>query len=71
MFFKPPWPQRKGGLKKVRLNQTRELDCKTMSVVEIFNLMENETEEQLKQRIDLIKEKFLLFFNLFSGWDSI
>jgi len=34
----PPWPQSKGGLRKTRPNQGRELDYATMSMEEIDNL---------------------------------
>lgn len=38
----PPWPQKKGGLRKVRANQGRELDYQTMSVESIFELLDKE-----------------------------
>lgn len=38
----PPWPKRKGGLRQVRPNQTRELEYKTMDVVSIFNLLDTD-----------------------------
>jgi len=37
----PPWPNRKGGLRKERPNQNRELDYKTMSVKDIFDLLDS------------------------------
>lgn len=36
----PPWPQRKGGLRKVAPNQTRQLDYSTMPVDDIFVLLD-------------------------------
>jgi len=36
----PPWPKKKGGLRKVTPNQTRELDYSTMSVGAIFRLLD-------------------------------
>jgi N6-adenosine-specific RNA methylase IME4 len=38
----PPWPKRKGGLRKVTPNQTRYLDYPTMSVPDIFALLDAE-----------------------------
>lgn len=38
----PPWPQKKGGLRKVAPNQTRNLDYDTMPVKEIFALLDSE-----------------------------
>lgn len=38
----PPWPKKKGGIRKVRPNQERSLDYKTMSVLEIFELLDRE-----------------------------
>lgn len=38
----PPWPKRKGGIRKTNPNQTRELDYKTMSLDEIFSLLDQE-----------------------------
>lgn len=38
----PPWPKRKGGTRKVRPTQGRELDYDTMSVCEIFELLDRE-----------------------------
>lgn len=35
----PPWPKRKGGLRSVTPNQTRELDYATMRVEDIFTLL--------------------------------
>jgi len=37
----PPWPKKKGGLRESRPNQGKELDYKTMSVYEIFQLLHN------------------------------
>mgnify|MGYP001368749476 CR=1 FL=1 len=36
----PPWPKRKGNIRKVRPNQTRNLDYKTLSEPEIFTLLD-------------------------------
>ena len=38
----PPWPQRKGGLRASRPKQTRSLDYTTLSVDEIFALLDSE-----------------------------
>ena len=38
----PAWRQRKGGLRKSRGNQGRELDYVTMEVPEIFGLLDRE-----------------------------
>ncbi len=38
----PPWPKKKGGIKKVRPNQGRELDYSTMSVSDIFDLLDRD-----------------------------
>lgn len=38
----PPWPQRKGGRRTVRPNQARDLDYSTLSVKEIFDLLDRE-----------------------------
>ena len=38
----PPWPKRKGGKRAVRPNQGRALDYPTMSVEEIFALLDTE-----------------------------
>jgi len=37
----PPWPKKKGGIRAVRPNQGRALDYETMSVTEIFDLLDN------------------------------
>lgn len=42
LVIDPPWPKRKGGLRKVTPNQTRELGYPTMSVSEIFALLDRE-----------------------------
>ena len=36
----PPWPKKKGGKRAARPNQSRDLDYPTMSVPEIFNLLD-------------------------------
>lgn len=38
----PPWPKRKGGLRSARPNQGRDLDYSTMSVGDIFALLDSE-----------------------------
>lgn len=38
----PAWQQKKGGLRKVRKNQGRELDYDTMCVEDIFGLLDND-----------------------------
>lgn len=40
LVIDPPWPKKKGGLRKVAPNQTRELDYKTMQVSEIAKLLD-------------------------------
>lgn len=42
LMVDPPWKQRKGGRRKVRPNQGRSLDYPTMSVEEIFSLLDND-----------------------------
>lgn len=37
----PPWSQKKGGLRKVRENQTRNLDYNTMDIKDIFSLLDD------------------------------
>ena len=38
----PPWPKRKGGLRKVTPKQTRDLDYKTLPVPDIFTLLDQQ-----------------------------
>ena len=38
----PPWPKRKGGIRKARPMQGRELDYSTMIVSEIFELLDRD-----------------------------
>ena len=38
----PPWEKKKGGMRKVRPKQTRELDYPTMEIHSIFNLLDKE-----------------------------
>ena len=38
----PPWPKKKGGIRKARPNQGRSLDYATMSVEGIFELLDKE-----------------------------
>lgn len=42
LVIDPPWPKKKGGLRKVRPSQNRELDYPTMGVAEIFELLDNQ-----------------------------
>lgn len=42
LMIDPPWPKKKGGLRKIAPNQTRELDYKTMSLEDIYILLEKE-----------------------------
>lgn len=42
LVIDPPWPKRKGGLRRVRPNQGRELDYTTMSVADIFQLLDEQ-----------------------------
>lgn len=37
----PPWPKKKGGIRKSRPNQGRNLDYNTMSVSDIFKLIDS------------------------------
>lgn len=38
----PPWSKKKGGIRKSRINQDRNLDYKTMSTLEIFDLLDKD-----------------------------
>lgn len=38
----PPWPKKKGGLRSVAPNQTRELDYQTLPIPEIFALLDRD-----------------------------
>jgi len=38
----PPWPRKKGGIRKERPNQTRELDYRTLPVNTTFHLLDTE-----------------------------
>lgn len=40
LMIDPPWPQKKGGKRSARPNQGRNLDYDTMSVLEIFELLD-------------------------------
>jgi N6-adenosine-specific RNA methylase IME4 len=42
LMIDPPWDKKKGGTRKVRPNQNRALDYKTMSTVDIFSLLDSE-----------------------------
>ena len=39
IYADPPWKQTKGGLRKVRPNQGKELDYPTLSLVDIKNIL--------------------------------
>jgi len=41
VYADPPWQQNKGGLRKCRPNQKRELDYTTLSLEEIKNIIKN------------------------------
>ena len=45
----PPWPIKKGGIRKSRPNQNRELDYSTMSIKEIFELLDTGIFNQASQ----------------------
>ena len=45
IYSDPPWPQKKGGLRKVAPNQGRELDYKTLSIPEIKEIHKHFFEE--------------------------
>lgn len=53
MLIDPPWPMRKGGLRKVRPNQGRELDYSTMSVESIFRLLDEDVFSLAAERHSL------------------
>jgi N6-adenosine-specific RNA methylase IME4 len=42
MLIDPPWPKFKGGTRRVRPNQGRGLDYRTMTVDAIFNLLDRD-----------------------------
>lgn len=42
LMIDPPWLKKKGGLRKTRPNQGRNLDYETMSIDKIFELLDNE-----------------------------
>lgn len=42
LMIDPPWPKRKGGRRTARPNQGRDLDYRTMSVPDIFSLLDSE-----------------------------
>ena len=49
LMIDPPWDKQKGGLRKARPNQTRELDYSTMPIGEIFRLLDNEVFPKAKE----------------------
>ena len=42
LIIDPPWPKKKGGKRRVRPKQGKKLDYNTLSVAEIFNLLDRE-----------------------------
>lgn len=42
LVIDPPWPKKKGGLRKSRIHQTRDLDYSTLGVDEIFSLLDSD-----------------------------
>lgn len=40
LVIDPPWPKKKGGRRSARPNQDRSLDYQTMSIIEIFALLD-------------------------------
>ena len=42
LMIDPPWPKKKGGLRKVRPNQQRQIDYPVLSTNEIFMLLDKE-----------------------------
>lgn len=53
IYSDPPWKQSKGGLRKVRPNQTKKLDYETISLEDIKNYQ--------KQAIDIATENHVCF----------
>jgi N6-adenosine-specific RNA methylase IME4 len=45
----PPWPKKKGGLRKVAPNQDRNMDYSTMPVQDIFHLLDTRIFVRAKQ----------------------
>lgn len=41
LIIDPPWPQKKGGLRKIRPIQNMQLDYSTLSIENIFNLLDS------------------------------
>ena len=46
IYADPPWQKKKGGLRKSRPNQSRNLDYKTLSIEEIKNILSNVKVEE-------------------------
>ena len=47
IYADPPWQKKKGGLRKSRPNQSRDLDYKTLTIEEIKNILSSiQTEEK-------------------------
>lgn len=63
MLIDPPWPQLKGGTRKVRPNQGRKLDYHTMNVEAIFKLLDKDVFGDAAQQHSLFMwtiESFLV-----------
>jgi N6-adenosine-specific RNA methylase IME4 len=50
LMIDPPWPKKKGGLRKVRPQQSRLLGYETMSVADIFALLDREVFSQASEQ---------------------
>lgn len=49
LMIDPPWLKKKGGLRKSRPNQGKELEYITMSTIEIFDLLDKDVFSQAKE----------------------
>lgn len=49
IYADPPWQKKKGGIRKSRPNQTRNLDYNTLPVEEIKNIFSNIQVEKKTQ----------------------
>lgn len=62
LIIDAPWPQTKGGRRKVRPNQAKALDYKTMSIKDIFRLLDDRVFTKAKEQHTVFMwaiEKFL------------
>lgn len=50
LIIDPPYPKKKGGIRKVRPNQKRDFDYDTMSMDEIFILLDNKVFPMAKSQ---------------------